>query len=475
MTQGRGVRAARRGWMPRAGLAGLVVVCGADGVVGQAPGWVQVAGGPSQRRHHDMVYDSQRQVCRMFGGLVAYPAVCSNEVWEWNGAWVQRATTGIRPQPRWASAWAYDSIRDVCVMFGGYLPGVSAETWLYDAALDQWTLAVVAGPPGRRVHAMAFDAARGEVMLFGGLADRVQAPHLEYLADTWTWNGTSWTQRLPTHAPAERALHSMVYDSDRGRVVLFGGVRGPVHGDTWEWDGVDWEFRAGTGQGPPAGGANAIAYDSHRRVTVLVSGDAVWVWNGAHWFQSPLSGALFGCPARDSAAMTFFPPADQIITHGGADPTTAALFADTWALRIATHPASYTPFGAGCPGPNGLVPAVAGAAGVAPWLGSSTDLELTNLPVGSVSLHSWALGLSDTTTGSYALPYDLGPALPGCWQLVSIDETRLSASALGQAAITYVVPPSPAAVGFTFFVQVAVLYADTSIAVSNGLRAVVGY
>jgi hypothetical protein len=47
-----------------------------------------------------------------------------------------------------------------------------------------------------------------------------------------------WTQRSG-FGPAPRGSHSMAYDSNRGRVVLFGGISadGRFFGDTWEWDG----------------------------------------------------------------------------------------------------------------------------------------------------------------------------------------------------------------------------------------------
>jgi hypothetical protein len=74
---------------------------------------------------------------------------------------------------------------------------------------------------------MAYDAARGQVVLFGA------APGLT--SDTWTWDGTDWTQHFPAHSPSGRALMGMAYDAARDRVVLFGGTIGSsvYVGDTW--------------------------------------------------------------------------------------------------------------------------------------------------------------------------------------------------------------------------------------------------
>jgi hypothetical protein len=67
---------------------------------------------------------------------------------------------------------------------------------------------------------MAYDAATRTVVLFGG-----QGPH-GVLGDTWTWDGTTWTQqRLAAHPPA-RSYAAMAYDPAPGTVVLFGGGSG---------------------------------------------------------------------------------------------------------------------------------------------------------------------------------------------------------------------------------------------------------
>ena len=58
--------------------------------------------------------------------------------------------------------------------------------------------------------------------------------------------------------------HQMVYDAARGRVVLFGGtLSGPALADTWEWDGVSWTLVEPAVR-PPARGGHAMAYDSVR-------------------------------------------------------------------------------------------------------------------------------------------------------------------------------------------------------------------
>jgi hypothetical protein len=83
---------------------------------------------------------------------------------------------------------------------------------------------------------VADDAARNNVLLFGGFGGGTE------LGDTWTWDGTDWTQRSPADAPSRRYSAGTAYDAARGRVVLFGGGTNccGVLGDTWAWDGTEW-------------------------------------------------------------------------------------------------------------------------------------------------------------------------------------------------------------------------------------------
>ena len=78
---------------------------------------------------------------------------------------------------------------------------------------------------------MVYDSARGVSVLFSGYG----AP-----ADTWTWNGSDWTQAAPTSSPAARHSYSLAFDAGRGRVVMHGGIRGGLTAetDTWEFDGA---------------------------------------------------------------------------------------------------------------------------------------------------------------------------------------------------------------------------------------------
>ena len=68
---------------------------------------------------------------------------------------------------------------------------------------------------------MAYDAATGNMVLFGGVS-RVG----NFLNTTWTWDGSTWTQQHPATSRPPRKSASMAYDAATGDVVLFGGTGG---------------------------------------------------------------------------------------------------------------------------------------------------------------------------------------------------------------------------------------------------------
>lgn len=84
-------------------------------------------------------------------------------------------------------------------------------------------------PSARDGAAMAYDAAHGQVVMFGG-DDSSGNP----LKETWTYDGVTWTHQFPATSPSARRDASMTYDAAHNQVVLFGGTDGtslsPTHG-----------------------------------------------------------------------------------------------------------------------------------------------------------------------------------------------------------------------------------------------------
>ena len=114
-------------------------------------------------------------------------------------------------------------------------------------------------------------------VLCGGI--QVCESHTKYFRDTWEWNGTAWT-KVGSAGPEGRWGHTMEYDPQLGRVILFGGV-GVEYPYTWAWDGEKWEVISRPG--PERRGNHATAYDSKRKRMVLFGGRCGSEYFGDTW------------------------------------------------------------------------------------------------------------------------------------------------------------------------------------------------
>lgn len=66
-------------------------------------------------------------------------------------------------------------------------------------------------------------------MLFGGVNGST------YLNDTWSWDGTTWSQQLPSTSATARSDAVSVYQTGAGSSLLYGGTNGTVQSDSWWW------------------------------------------------------------------------------------------------------------------------------------------------------------------------------------------------------------------------------------------------
>lgn len=228
---------------------------------------------PTARWTHAMAYDANRKRIVLFGGLATDQASSAlDDTWEWDGSdWAEVATTAS-PSPRGVhGAMAYDSVhQNIVIRGGGSAPGqpVFGDTWTYDGTT--WTEITGQGPSARVAPAIAFDEAAGEVVLFGG------GTWNPYFGDTWTFDGTAWSELSPTPAPSMRQSARMIYDSTRSLALLFGGDDGALLSDLWEWNGTAWSQVTVTP--PPARCCFAFAHDTKRGEAVVFGGPDNQTW-----------------------------------------------------------------------------------------------------------------------------------------------------------------------------------------------------
>ena len=214
----------------------------------------------------------------LFGGFDGSASYFLGDTWTLEeGGWLQLNPANA-PSPREGPGMAYDAATGTFVLFGGCLRGEgggagtnrtdSNDTWIWDG--KTWTQVFPPiSPPGRRFDSqgMAYDRRSATVVLFGGItaADTV-------MGDTWTWNGKTkaWT-RSPVTGPSPRRA-PIVYDDATGTVILFGGddvTRS--FSDTWEWTGSSWLQRFPAASPSPRG-MPSMAYDAAIHQVVLFGG-----------------------------------------------------------------------------------------------------------------------------------------------------------------------------------------------------------
>jgi hypothetical protein len=301
-------------------------------VTQQAATWTQAlpAISPPPRDQLAMAQDSAFQQAVLFGGCCDNSGNAFGDTWTWDGAnWTQKSPAG-NPPPRWGHAMAYDAAHGQVVLFGGInFPDVFGDTWVWDGT--NWTQKTPANsPPPRFYHGMAYDATHGQVVLFGGLATTEGGT----LGDTWIWDGTNWTQMAPARSPEKRYALVMAGDA-RGQVVLFGGAgqfTPSFFGDTWVWDGGNWSHKALL-RNPPARTFSGMASGAVQGEVVLFGGDGksgrlgdTWVWNGFSWAQQT---PVVSPPPRDNPTMVSGTANGQVVLFGGQG-LQANLLADTW-------------------------------------------------------------------------------------------------------------------------------------------------
>ncbi len=294
--------------------------------------WTQrfPAASPPARDGHAMAYDAARQRVVLFGGSDLGGALA--DTWEWDGAtWTQRFPAAS-PPARFDTALAYDAARRRVILFGGNadLAGTRSDTWEWDGTT--WTQGSPAtSPPARSEHALAYDAARQRVVLFGGYDGNNDL--FGTFSDTWEWDGVTWTRRFPAASPPARGRHAIAYDATRQRVVVFGGADhgGGGFDDTWEWDGTSWTQRSAV-PSPPSRFLHALAYDGARQRVVLFGGFSfvdshllsdTWEWGGTSWVQRSPSP-----PGRESHALASDIARQRIVLFGGG--SGGYFLGDTW-------------------------------------------------------------------------------------------------------------------------------------------------
>ena len=510
-----------------------------------AAGWqdLPVLTPPSPRGWHSLVYDPVRDRTLLLGQYLLWN---NDETWEFDRAVLRWTRVSTRPPDgvrRENPSLCYDSVQKRVITFGGncnYGTGFSdqygsrSDLHYWNPTNASWVVEAAGLPNWANDYEMAFDpqrqamvlvgfarntptweriggkwitkphpkptpfprerdflgiayAGNGKTLLFGGR----NLKNLSALAETWSWNGTSWGKLSPATRPPARMSHEMVTVGSAGseRVLLYGGEPKvfsltPMD-DMWRFDGTTWsQITRGSVWPPPlahfAMAANAagtevlvfggrtnggtpsqqtwryqvatstwqlllprtnppgtpypeMTFDARLGDYVLTqSSGKVWMFNGTDW---ALRTKCERPRPVEQAAIAFDPTVGRVRAFGGYGYWPRS---EEWLLD-ASGRARFESFGAGCSGGLG-VPEL--RAPTPPRIGQNFTIQVQSPGVSQSSL---AFGISSSQWGAVPLPLRLER---DCWLQVSPD-VLLS----GGQSYVIPIPNDPSLTGICLVVQ----------------------
>jgi hypothetical protein len=335
---------------------------------------------PSERYLHSAIYDPVRRRMLVFGGthLDRLSVYCSQteplaDLWELSlgetPTWRSLSVSGDIPTAGLSGCGFYDPLRDRMIFTAG------AQVWALDLESYAWAaihpagvgpsgqtravydpgrdrLLVQAGPrtwamplsgpprweeivvPAPRPEAgwgysLTWDPEGDRMLLFGGgtAPDCSGSPRSE----TWVLSfagGPRWELQSALVQPA-LALHAMVYDSQRDRMLSVGGIWTPGVYEFPLDSATGWSAVATAGKGPGAVVGHSAVYDPVRDRVLVYGGSELGSQTplGDLWVLrltgTPTWGRLsWTCevgPSRRYATMVYDPPRDRLLVFGGED------------------------------------------------------------------------------------------------------------------------------------------------------------
>lgn len=232
-----------------------------------------------------------------------------NDIWSFDGkAWTFKGNAG---DERSSMALAYDTKKNKLYSFGGHTGRTRSEFRVFED--NTWkNLPEIPGVAAAEAG-FVYDSDRDRLIVFGGSSAPGKVNN-----ETWEWDGSSW-KKFEGTGPEGRQAFVMVYDEARKKTVLFGGsIPGTMYGDTWEYDGKSWQRVSETGPAPRV--SAGYAYDNDKKLLIIFGGltkngftNDTWSYDGAMWKQLSAEGPK----ARAMGYLAYDKQRKKIVMFGG--------------------------------------------------------------------------------------------------------------------------------------------------------------
>ncbi|EQD53750.1 hypothetical protein B1A_12262, partial [mine drainage metagenome] len=144
-----------------------------------------------------------------------------NDTWLYNGtSWIQESPSTI-PPVRLQASMSYYANSTQLIMFGGFNGSTYLNdtwNWVNTSSTGWAALSPATSPSGRSAYSMAYYTPGNYLLLFGGQNGAGS------LNDTWTWNGTTWTQINISVNPSLDVNSTVLYNSATSQLYTFGNT-----------------------------------------------------------------------------------------------------------------------------------------------------------------------------------------------------------------------------------------------------------
>jgi len=190
-----------------------------------------------------LTYDTESDRLILFAGGSPWHMYADTWAYDANTATWELMTPESNPSPRAMYATAYDTESDRVLLWGGFsgTDENDVQMWAYDYNTDTWEALPNSEGPQQHAerHGMAYIPDLDKTLIYSGMLEEGGV----LPAETWyyDYNTNTWTEVAVDTSPPALAMYGMAYDAATGNAVLYGGEMTSKHAgnlspDVWVFD-----------------------------------------------------------------------------------------------------------------------------------------------------------------------------------------------------------------------------------------------